>query len=290
MKDLNEKLILAITAVLFVAGLAFFVLFPSNKEISVKSPKSEKRFSTVAIESFESTQADWPEASEQAKGEMYDLFTPPEIYINALGEFVFRPPYFVSSDDPFGVTLLDVNRNPYRFQLEGFVEEDRADQTKTIILLHSVEDGYSLRLSPNDSNSQYGFNLLDWNIERETDENGNYSVVAKLKLKDTQSGEVVHLTHNEDYYEEKISVVLSFDETNEQYLLEGVGANFFVGDIEYRLDAVDAENDTVVVTKLIPDNDPITELLVIADAASISDDSDDQSDSFETEDVFDSFF
>lgn len=290
MKDINDKLILAISVGLFVIGLAFFVLFPNSKSESNISPKVEKTFSSVDLPTFETTQADWPEATEQAKGEMYDLFTPPEIYINARGEFVFRPPYFVSSDDPFGVSLLEVNRNPYRLQLEGYVEEDKNDQGKTLILLHSVEDGYSLRLPPNSKSDEYEFEFLDWEVSREADAEGNFGIVANLKIKDTRSGEVINLTHDRDYFEEKISVVLLLDETNEQYLLEGVGANFFVGDIEYRLDAVNTENQTVVVTKFIPDNDPITELLLIAEAPSVSDAVEDESESFESEDIFDSFF
>ena len=290
MKDINDKLILAISVGLFVIGLAFFVLFPNSKSESNISPKVEKTFSSVDLPTFETTQADWPEATEQAKGEMYDLFTPPEIYINARGEFVFRPPYFVSSDDPFGVSLLEVNRNPYRLQLEGYVEEDKNDQGKTLILLHSVEDGYSLRLPPNSKSDEYEFEFLDWEVSREADTEGNFGIVANLKIKDTRSGEIINLTHDRDYFEEKISVVLLLDETNEQYLLEGVGANFFVGDIEYRLDAVNTESQTVVVTKFIPDNDPITELLLIAEAPSVSDAVEDESESFESEDIFDSFF
>ena len=36
-----------------------------------------------------------------------------------------------------------------------------------------------------------------------------------------------------------------------------------VGDVEYRLDEIDYENRTALVSKLIPDSDPVTELLPI---------------------------
>ena len=88
-------------------------------------------------------------AEEQAKGEMFDLFTPPEIFIDENGNFVFRPPYAITPVGHFGVSLIEMNLDPYRFQLEGYVEEDRYDQNKTTILLHSVKDGKTLRLSPN---------------------------------------------------------------------------------------------------------------------------------------------
>ena len=109
---------------------------------------SIKAYESIALPTSATLNADWPEAQEQAKGELYDLFTPPEIYVNSRGEFVFRTPYFVSSNDPFGIELVDVVRNPYRFQLDGFVEEDRKDSSKTTILIHSAADGRSLRMSP----------------------------------------------------------------------------------------------------------------------------------------------
>ena len=39
--------------------------------------------------------------------------------------------------------------------------------------------------------------------------------------------------------------------------------SFFVQDVEYRLDSLDIKDSTVVVTKLIPDSEPISETLSI---------------------------
>jgi hypothetical protein len=60
-----------------------------------------------------------------------------------------------------------------------------------------------------------------------------------------------------------MQIAFKVDDTNEIYLLSAVNTSFFVGDIEFRLDSVDFENETALVTKLIPDAEPITELLSI---------------------------
>lgn len=263
MKELNEKLILSIAGALLVIGLGFYYLFPSEKKVEAKVPSIIKEYKAIDIPEAKAVNADWPEAKEQAKGEMFDLFTPPEIFINGRGEFVFRPPYFVTSNDPFGVHLAEIKMNPYRFQLEGFVEEDRYDQTKTIILVHSVEDGRSLRLSPGDHAAEYGFKILDWRVERNFDEEENTEVIAWLKLEDDLTNRIINLRHDEDLYEDKIEVVFEVDNSNESYVLSGANTSFFVEGIEYRLDAIDYEKRTVLVTKIIPDNDPVTELLSI---------------------------
>ena len=99
---------------------------------------------------------------------------------------------------------------------------------------------------------------------------------------------IINLRHDQNLYEEKISVVFAVEGTNEQYILDGINTSFFIEDIEYRLDAIDLENQTVLATKLIPDNDPITELLLIQSLEESEEEVDTGASSFE--DAFDSFF
>ena len=141
MKALNEKLIISVAVLLIILGFGFFSLFPSQKAINAELPTSIKEYIPIDIREAVTFNPEWPKAKEQAKGEMFDLFTPPEIFINQNGDFVFRPPYAVNPMGEFGVHLLEINLEPYRFQLEGFVEENRYDQSQTTILVHSVKDG-----------------------------------------------------------------------------------------------------------------------------------------------------
>ena len=261
MKELNEKLILSISALLLVVGLGFNFLYPSQISIEAKAPTAIKEYNSIDIPEALAVNVEWPVAKEQAKGEMFDLFTPPEIYINENGEFVFRPPYAVIPQGPFGIQLLDADKDLYRFQLEGYVEEDRNDQNKTIILVYSVEDGKSLRLMHDAYDTDYGFKMLDWRIDRNFGENDNHEVIAWLKIEDYLTDRIINLRHDKNFYEDRMQVAFKVDNTNEIFLLTAVDTSFFVGDIEYRLDSVDIENNTALVTKLIPDADPITELL-----------------------------
>jgi hypothetical protein len=263
MKELNEKLIISISAILLVIGLGFNFLYPSQKSIEAKAPTTIKEYNSIDIPEALAVNADWPEPQEQAKGEMFDLFTPPEIYINQNGEFVFRPPYAVIPKGPFGIQLVDTDIDLYRFQLEGYVEEDRNDQNKTIILVYSVEDGKSLHLSPDASNTDYKFKILDWRIDRNFGEDQNNEVIAWLKIEDFLTNRIINLRHDKNFYEDRMQIAFKVDDTNEIYLLSAVNTSFFVGDIEFRLDSVDFENETALVTKLIPDAEPITELLSI---------------------------
>ena len=262
MKELNEKVILLISIILLAIGIGFNFLYPSQTVVDAKPPSAVKKYNSVEIAEALAVNADWPEAREQAKGEMFDLFTPPEIFIKN-GEFLFRPPYAVVPQGPFGIQFLNANKDLYRFQLEGYIEDNQSSQNKTTILVHSVEDGKILRLSPDAYNTDYRFKILDWYIDRNFGENENNEVIAWLKIKDYLTDRIINLRHDKNFYEDKIQAAFKVDGTNEIFLLTAIDTSFFVGDVEFRLDDVDFKNNSATVTKLIPDAEPITELLTI---------------------------
>ena len=112
---------------------------------------------------------------------------------------------------------------------------------------------------------EYGFKILDWKIDRNFDEDKNTEVIAWLKIKDNLTNRIINLRHDEHFYEDKIEGCISKLIKLTKFLCySGIKiASFFVGDIEFRLDDVDFKNNSASMTKLIPDSEPITELLSI---------------------------
>jgi hypothetical protein len=66
----------------------------------------------------------WPKPAAQSHGGgwLYEVFTPPVIYYNALAKsFTVTPPTVHSEAGiPFGIELLEVGFDPYRLQLAGY--------------------------------------------------------------------------------------------------------------------------------------------------------------------------
>ena len=288
MKEINEKIIILIAAFLLLISVAFSFIFPKENAIEAKDAYPIKSYNPIDIPEAYLGAIEWPEATEQAKGEMFDLFTPPEIFINENGEFVFLPPYAEKPKGPFGIRLVGVNLDPYCFQLEGFVEEDPNDQSKTTIIVHSLNDGKSLRLSPNSNASKYGFEILDWKVERRFSDDNNTEMVAELKILDNLTDEIINLRHHNSFFTNQIEVLLQDENTNEtyvlsgeksplattennsegsQYLFSGKNASFFIEDIQFKIDVVDYINKNIVVTKIIPDQEPFTQTLNLSEAS-----------------------
>ena len=295
MKEFNEKIIILIAIVLLSFGVVFYYFFPTKKSIAASLPSTVKSYVSIETNKAVASNADWPEAEEQSEGEMFDLFTPPEIFIDENGDFLFRPPYAVIPTGPFGIRLLEIRLDPYRFQLEGFVEEDRNDQSQTTILLHSVKDGKLLRLNPTSHLPKYGLEILDWHVDRNFNNDGNTEVIARLKLDDRLTNRIINLRHDENLYEDNIEIVFLAEKTGEIFVLQGADSSFFVDDVEYRLDLIDIENSSVLMSKLIPDSEPIIENLPIYNPDVVAVDEiiqkeTDQQDASSIEEAFNSFF
>lgn len=75
----------------------------------------------------EAKTAAWPKPTAQSQGSgwLYEVFTPPVIYYNALAKsFTVAPPVNLADGGaPFGLELLDVKFEPYRLQLVGYFGE-----------------------------------------------------------------------------------------------------------------------------------------------------------------------
>lgn len=75
----------------------------------------------------ETKPAVWPKPTAQSQGSgwLYEVFTPPVIYYNALAKsFTVAPPVNLADGGaPFGLELLDVKFEPYRLQLVGYFGE-----------------------------------------------------------------------------------------------------------------------------------------------------------------------
>ena len=113
---------------------------------------------------------------------------------------------------PFGIYLAQIVRKPYRIQIEGYMQEDPTDVSKTLLLMFDEEAQKQVRVRPGDEKPESDFKLLSFDIERLYDENNNIQKVARATILDQRSGEEVVLTDGERRYDSGFTLVLRSDE------------------------------------------------------------------------------
>ena len=215
MNKIYDKLLLAI-AVLVLAGGGVLYIQKSGTSPFLNLPvdvqTTDNPYLPEAVSSPAPAEVNWPEAPEQSTGWRYDVFTPPKIFIDQNGQFSeegWEPPL---PPPPFGIYLAKIEKEPYRIQIEGYMQEDATDASKTLLLMFNEEVQKQVRVRPGDEKADAEFKVLSFDIERLRDVDNNIQKIARATILDLRSGEEVVLTHGERRYESGFTVVIRSDE------------------------------------------------------------------------------
>ena len=259
MNKIYDKLLLVI-AVLVLAGGVFLYIQKSSAAPSLSVPidvqPANNPYIPEAVYSSTPLEVSWPEASEQSTGWRYDVFTPPKIFIDENGQFSeegWEPP---APPSPFGIYLAKIERKPYRIQIEGYMQEDLTDASKTLLLLFNEEAQKQVRARPGDENPDAEFKLLSFNIERLRDKDKNIQKIARATILDQRSGEEVLLTHGERRYDSGFTIVIRSDEDASFSIELAEAASEFEGPTgHYTLLEISLEESSIKVNKLVTDQE-----------------------------------
>ncbi|TVP75736.1 MAG: hypothetical protein EA353_13335 [Puniceicoccaceae bacterium] len=253
MNKIYDKLSLII-ACLVLAGGVFLYLQTTGKEASVGAPgelrPADNPYQARAVPESVDTSANWPEVSEQSTGWRYDVFTPPKIFIDAEGRFSaegWTPP---PPPVPFGVYLADIQRKPYRIQLEGYIEEDTSDASKSLLLFFDEERDRQLRVRPGNTAADSEFELREFTIQRVRNEEGGIERVAKAVIYDLRKNETVTLRHGQRRYDSGVTVLIRSNEHPDFELsLSEAPAEFETPGGSYTLQEINLEDSSITVEK-----------------------------------------
>jgi hypothetical protein len=273
MNKIYDKLLLAVALLALLASVGFYVTqsgATSTARSQVGQP-ADNPYQAIPIPASSGQTAIWPDATKTSKQpplELYDVFTPPQIWVDNDGTFIFKSPISVAeSKPPFGLYLAKFERDPYRIQMEGYIEEDLSDASKSLVLLFDEELQTQVRARVGQEQAKSEFKLVDFSIKRVKDIDGNVSKVVTASLLDQRTGKVIVLKHGERLYNDTTTVVLRSQEDSAiEVVLEEPSMAFETSLGSYVLEEINLDNKTVTVTRLGNEalkTDPETQVLSI---------------------------
>ncbi|NBB79418.1 MAG: hypothetical protein GVY36_08235 [Verrucomicrobia bacterium] len=253
MNKIYDKLLLVI-ALLILAGGVFLYLNASDNAEAVAAPANpepaQNPYEPEPLPESNEADGNWPMANEQSSGWLYDVFTPPQIFIDADGQFSIVPITPPPPPVPFGVYLAEIRRNLYRLQLEGYIEESATDASKTLLLFVDEEDQRQVRARPGDVVSEHGFEVRGFTVERVQTEDGGIQKVATATIYDQRRDELLDLNHGEQRYDPGITVILrSEQDPSVEIELTDTPSDFQTPSGSYTLEEINLEDSFVTVKK-----------------------------------------
>ena len=253
MRHLYDKLFLLVAVLILTAGCYFYVAGADRAPISSSKAQQSIPYQQLKVAIEPPSAVNWSAPEEQSTGWTYDVFTPPKIYLDENGQFV-NEGWKIYEPVPFGVTLSRLEKIPYRIQLEGYIEEDPMDASKSLLLLYNEETKRSIRTRVGRPESASEIEVIEFNIKRLRDANGNPYKEVFAQIKDLRSGKIVTLKNDERLFLKDFVAELRAESNSEQKIqLSRVGEEFEIADAQYRLESVDFEQVTVSVYKFATD-------------------------------------
>lgn len=254
MKKFYDKLLLLLAALILLGGIALY-LVNSGKPAEIARPlqaqPADHPYAPVPVPESPEVRAQWPQPVEQSSTWTYDVFTPPKIYIDENGQFTAVPILPPPPPEPFGVYLAELKRDMYRIQIQGYIEEDRSDPSKSLVLLFDQERDVTVRLRQGEKSEASEIELVEFVIERLINaELGKVEVHARATIRDLRRNEEVLLVKDEILYESGVKVLLrSAEDPNFSVELTEPGAQFENAIGRYELKAISIETNSVTVEK-----------------------------------------
>lgn len=252
MKKIYDKLLLATAVLALLGGVTLFVLKSGSAPDAgpVDSQPADKPYQVIPVPGSAAAEAAWPIPEEQSSGWVYDVFTPPKIFIGADGQFTaegWEPP---EPPKPFGVYLAEIAHKPYRVQIQGF-SGDRTKPEDCVLFLYDVERQLRFFIRSGEEDAEAQIKVLDFTIERRIDANNNVEVIATATILDQRSGESVQLVDGQQLFDDGVTVVMRSEEDPAVLIeLAEADAAFETAAGRYILKQINLEESTVSVEKL----------------------------------------
>ncbi|NCG09339.1 MAG: hypothetical protein GWO81_07225 [Verrucomicrobia bacterium] len=272
MNRIYDKILLLIGLLVLVASAAFYLFSdgPEDAEAVPEVAPSGSDYTPIPLPEMSLREATWPQASEQSTGWIYDVFTPPKIYINLdTGEWVsegWKPP---PPPEPYGLYLAEMDRARYRIQILGYIEEDFKDATKSLLLMVDEETGKNLRVRVGDAPEGSDFEVIDFTIERVFGADGGISKRATASIVDLRTDESVDLVHGMPLFTDGVAILLRSDEDSAlEWRPKAVGATLENERGSYRLTDIDFEAATLTIEKTFPagEREPESQTLAVQES------------------------
>lgn len=272
MKNAYDK-ILFVLALLVLSGSAcyYFNTDKSNKQASAKAksvlasgPQGEA-WQEIKVPEIKFDSKVWEAAKAQSEDKMwlYQLFTPPKIWIDNEGKFVVQPPNSEKKlEQTFGYKFSGLKHEPYPVKYKGFFVIDEkgspvyhvqlSDESNGRLMKGKVNEEITVFDSKSQANVKTGITIKNFEIKSVRDEKSSMvSKVYTVVLHDNALGRDITIASDKPtYIDESKALVLSSDGNDGDWEIKAVGDSRKTENSVYTVKELDMDNGVVVVEKV----------------------------------------
>ncbi|TVP75020.1 MAG: hypothetical protein EA353_14700 [Puniceicoccaceae bacterium] len=258
MKKFYDKLIFILALIIVAGSGAFYLMNAGEGAPTASFAPSGEDYAEIEFSPSTEFEGDWPRPRAQSTTWIYDVFTPPKIYIDPETGLFSSEPIDPSADEvvPFGVYLARMEQDLYRFQFQGFVEVDLTDPSTSIIYIFDTEARRQISARKGRAYPESGFEIRDFTVVRQDDASGAITRLATVVLYDKDEEMEVTMRQGEVIYTDSITIELASREHPDfRVEVERAGDTFENPSGKFTVKNINLENQTVTVEKAATEDD-----------------------------------
>ncbi|WOO41884.1 hypothetical protein [Rubellicoccus peritrichatus] len=267
MKALYDKILLVVGLLALAGGIAFFLMRSGevrSADALLTQQPSGSAYSEVQPPAILVDNPVWgdPQAQDTEGLQVYDIFTPPQIFWDPIaGELVFKPVTPVEPLPDFGLQLVKIERDLFRVQLEAFFLAQDGSMEESIVQFYNTKLGESIRGKMGDKFPEHGFEVINVTYPLIVDDiEGTMRRVPTVVIADLeQDGRQVTLTtESKLFLEGKLTILMrTLDPyAPAEFKWAEIGDTHQSNDATFTLLDFNFDNNSVNVEKAAPYLDP----------------------------------
>lgn len=258
MNNYYDKILLLLGVISLTVGAVVATIFISTPDMESSAAMIGKSlqggdYRRMPIPQIQPNVATWPEAPKQSTGWVYDVFTPPQIFLDNEGNFTIKPPYEdVLVVEPFGLYLAKLERPLYRIQMNGYT----GTQDDYTLIFKDIESGGSVRARIGTTVDSSAFKVHSFYVSRDFGEDGSLTRTATAEIIDLRTGDTITLINGEVLYVEGIEIMLQSHEDPTVLVRPTYEGEIFSTPLgEYQVEVINLDARTITVRKIQNDDE-----------------------------------
>lgn len=266
----SEKIFLLLAAAVLGASAYFYsssmpkleAAKNSNDAMLAKSAEGVK-WKEISVPELKVASIEWPEvrAQDEEGKWFFQVFTPPQIWIDKNGRFMTESPYYKEvARQQFAYSFGEVSNEPYYIVYRGFfgTKKDPLVQLKDERSGKVVEGKLNVEIvipASLTSKAVYtGITIKSFDVKRVKKPNGMIDQEVTIKLFDKSLGKEVEIySYKPTVLQDQRRMTLKASDGSLWHIKKG-GEKISKGDAEYVAEKVDLDNQFALV-KMIPQKD-----------------------------------
>lgn len=266
-----DKILLGVALVVLLVVFVFSAFRPEVRPITdfVDIPRLHEgnTFQVSPPPEVEIQLVEWERPGPQSAGPhwLYDVFTPPEIFYNAITqEFTVIPPGGPVEEDDFGIGLVDIREELYRVQLLGYVGR----QGDFLINLENVETGELVLAREGREYPELGITVRSFKVERQQVRHEGrtdvFEEVARIVIFDHRLERELELRSDTRLRDDRPTAIFRRTGDSGDEIRAHEGDSFDVGEYNFLVESIDPPVATVVRTSRENPEERQTEALTVS--------------------------